>query len=187
VNEPAIPAAVRPRQFIKCTARGSRWRIAKIVAARGLPFAFVKEIREGDLVETVGIVELEYKREVAAWFRDSIGRSDDALLAYAVTTDEREFIRQTEQEERIEAAKRDLAERAKRKAAKRKTTKRKAPAPDAGASVVNLSADKAADRARSRRRARAQHNARTPITGDADLLPADETANPSPAGAGQTG
>jgi hypothetical protein len=62
----------------------------------------VKEIREGDFVETVGRVELEYKREVAEWFRESIERPDDALLAYAVTTDKRETIREAERLESIE-------------------------------------------------------------------------------------
>jgi hypothetical protein len=71
--------------------------------------------------------------------------------------------------------------------AKRQITKRKAPAPDAGALVVNLTADEAAHRVRARRRARAQHDAKAPIAGDTKLLPADETAIPSPAGTGQAG
>jgi hypothetical protein len=48
-----------------------------------------------------------------------------------VTTDEREFARQAAQAERIEAAKRELSERAKRAADKHKAAKREAPAPGA--------------------------------------------------------
>jgi hypothetical protein len=180
MDEPDIQAAVRPQQYIRCSARGDRWRVARIVAARGLRFAFLKEIHDGAFVETIGRVELEYKGEVAAWFKDSAGRLDGALLAYSVTTDARELIRELEQHERIEAAKRVLAERAKRK-----ETKRKAPAPDASSHATKLAADKAAERARSRRRAR--RNARIPIAGNTGLLPADETAVPLVTGPGSSG
>jgi hypothetical protein len=105
----------------------------------------VKENREGDFVETVGRVELEYKREVAEWFRESIERPDDALLAYAVTTDKRETIREAERLESIEAAERALIDRINRWAARRK-----APAPDADSHAAELDADKAANRSRSR-------------------------------------
>jgi hypothetical protein len=172
---------VESQQYIRCTARGDRGRVARITAARGLPFAFVKEIREGDLVETVGRVELEYKREVAAWFRESIERPDDALLAYAVTTDERETIRETERQGSVEAAKCVLR-------AKRRMTKRKPPAPDASIHAAGLAAFEVTHRVRARRRrARAQHDAKAPALADAELLPAGDPAIPFPAGAGQAG
>jgi hypothetical protein len=207
------------RQYIICAARGDRWRVAKITAARGLPFKFVREIHEGGFVETVGKVELEHKRAVAIWFKDSAGGAGDrdgTLLAYAVTTDARELARQAARAARVEAAERAIALRACRrpsrrkapaahtddhagklaadKAASRSRSRRrraraqhgaKAPVPGADPDVVSLTTDKAADRTRSRRRARA--NARTPIAGATELLPADETAIPSPAGTGQAG
>jgi len=77
-------------QYIKCTARGDRWQVAKIAAARNVPFVFVKEIRVGDFVETVGRVELEYRPALAAWIRASnAGELETTLLAYAVTNDAR--------------------------------------------------------------------------------------------------
>jgi hypothetical protein len=79
---------------------------------------------------------------------------------------------------RIEAAKRALAERAKRKA----TT-----APDTDTRVVNLTADKAAHRVRARRRPRAQHDAEAPVPGAAELLPAHDYAIPLLTGPGSPG
>jgi hypothetical protein len=56
--------------------------------------------------------------------RRKLGPFDDALLAYAVTTDELEAARQTEREERVKAAKRTLLDRALGR-----TTEDEAPAP----------------------------------------------------------
>jgi hypothetical protein len=51
------------------------------------------------------------------FLNNELGSFDDALLAYDVTTDEVEAEQQAEREERIEAAKRILADRARRRAA----------------------------------------------------------------------
>jgi hypothetical protein len=98
-----------PQPYIRCTVRGDRYHVARIAFARDVPFTFVKEIRVGDFIETVGKVALEYKRAVAAWFRESIGRPDSALLAYAVTTDALEAAHEAARTERIEEARRFVA------------------------------------------------------------------------------
>jgi hypothetical protein len=93
------------QQYIRFVARGDRWHVTKIATANGVPFEFIREIRAGDFVETIGKVGLEYGTEVVAWLRASNARSelDNALLAYAVTNDELELIRQTEEAERTAA------------------------------------------------------------------------------------
>jgi hypothetical protein len=104
-------------QYIRCTARGDRWWVAKIASESGAPFVFVREIRIGDFVKTVGRVELSCQREMAVCaFRKNNARSeaDAALLAYAATTDDRELAREAAHAERIETAKRELSERANR-------------------------------------------------------------------------
>jgi len=55
-----------PQQYIRCTARGDRWRIARVASARGVPFMFATEISVGEFVGTVGRVELSYKSAVLA-------------------------------------------------------------------------------------------------------------------------
>jgi hypothetical protein len=101
------------QQYIRFVARGDRWHVTKIATANGVPFEFIREIRAGDFVETIGKVGLEYGTEVVAWLRASNARSglDNALLAYAVTNDELELIRQTEEPERtLVAAGREAAD-----------------------------------------------------------------------------
>jgi hypothetical protein len=106
-------------QYIRCAVRGTHAQAAKAADARGLPFRFVKEVRDGECVETIGKIALVYRRLVAAWFKDSIGNPDGTLLAYAVTTDAAEAAREAAHRDRIEAAKRVLVDRHKRCAVRR--------------------------------------------------------------------
>lgn len=56
--------------MLRLIIKGDKFQAARAAAHRGIPLAFVREIREATWCETIGTTKLEAESQVRDWFNE---------------------------------------------------------------------------------------------------------------------